>query len=163
MDQIRNDAIILLSRGEISRWCSIPIDQVPVMTRPDGTPIPCQADDLDGDGNWDELFGLTNIEGLGQQKIVVKFISPDNYPVFPDRTNIHLGDARNNYRNLNSADRLEGVSYQNYEGVTSAAFQMEGVAWENDKVGFRNYMDQRNGMDIFGKTTSEMVLDSVGK
>ena len=32
---------------------------------------------------------------------------------------------------------------------------MEGVAWENDKVGFRNYMDQRNGMDIFGKLTQE--------
>jgi hypothetical protein len=39
---------------------------------------------------------------------------------------------------------------------------MEGPAWENDKVGFRNYMDQRNGMDIFGKTTSEMVLSEVG-
>jgi hypothetical protein len=40
---------------------------------------------------------------------------------------------------------------------------MEGVAWENDRVGFRNYMDQRNGMDIFGKTTSQMVLEDVGK
>jgi hypothetical protein len=39
---------------------------------------------------------------------------------------------------------------------------MEGPAWENDKVGFRNYLDQRNGMDIFGKLTSQMVLDSVG-
>jgi len=39
---------------------------------------------------------------------------------------------------------------------------MEGAAWENDRVGFRNYMDQRNGMDIFGKLTQEMVLDSVG-
>jgi hypothetical protein len=40
---------------------------------------------------------------------------------------------------------------------------MEGVAWENDRVGFRNYMDQRNGMDIFGKITSAMVLDRVGR
>ena len=63
---------------------------------------------------------------------------------------------------MSGAQRLEGISFDNYAGVTSAAFQMEGVAWENDKVGFRNYMDQRNGMDIFGKLTEEMVLDDVG-
>jgi hypothetical protein len=162
MNQERSDAILLLSRGEISRWLDIPLGQHPLLTDLTGDFIPCQADDLDGDGNWDELFGLTDFEGSGQKKVSVTFLLPDRYPVFPARTNLHLGDARNNYRNSKKAKRLEGVSYQNYEGVTSAAFQMEGVAWENDKVGFRNYMDQRNGMDIFGKNTSRMVLDSVG-
>jgi hypothetical protein len=38
---------------------------------------------------------------------------------------------------------------------------MEGPGWENDKVAFRNYFDSRNGIDIFGKTTSRLVLDSV--
>jgi len=108
------------------------------------------------------LFGLTDLKASGQQTILVKFTEQDRYPQFPARTNIHLGNARDNYRNLDRASRLKGVSYLNYEGVTSAVFQMEGVAWENDRVGFRNYMDQRNGMDIFGKTTTEMVLDSVG-
>jgi len=163
LDQKRNDAIILLSRGEISRWCTVPSDRLPVLTGLDGGAIPCQPDDLDGDGRWDELFGLTDLDASGQQTILIKFREKDRYPEFRARTNIHLGDARDKYRNLDWASRLEGVSYQNYEGVTSAAYQMEGVAWENDKVGFRNYMDQRNGMDIFGKTTSDMVLDSVGK
>jgi hypothetical protein len=163
LDAKRNDAIILLSRGEISSWCTVPDNLLPVLTGLDGTAIPCQADDVDGDGRWDELFGLTDLEASGQQTIAVRFTEQDHYPEFPARTNIHLGDARDNYRNLDKASRLDGVSYQNYEGVTSASFQMEGVAWENDRVGFRNYMDQRNGMDIFGKTTTEMVLDSVGK
>ncbi len=61
-----------------------------------------------------------------------------------------------------TAARLEGICYDNYDHVTSAAYQMEGPAWENDLVGFRNYLDQRNGMDIFGKIESRMVLDSVG-
>lgn len=162
MNQERNDAIILLSRGEISRWLDIPLGQLPVLTDLQGEYIPCQADDVNGDGQWDELFGLTNLAGSDQQKIVVKFISADSYPEFPARTNLHLGDARNNYTKLMKAERLEGVSYDNYTGRTSAAFQMEGPAWENDRVGFRNYLDQRNGMDIFGKMTSQMVLDSVG-
>jgi hypothetical protein len=38
----------------------------------------------------------------------------------------------------------------------------EGPAWENDKVGFRLYFDIRNGKDIWGKTTSRMMMDEVG-
>jgi len=38
----------------------------------------------------------------------------------------------------------------------------EGPAWENDKVGFRIYMDVRNQKDIWGKRVPEMVLDQVG-
>jgi pectinesterase len=47
--------------------------------------------------------------------------------------------------------------------VTPIPFYMtEGPAWENDKVGFRLYFDQRNAKDIFGKTTPFMVMDTVG-
>lgn len=94
MQQERSDAIILLSRGEISRWLDIPLGQLPVLTDLQGEYIPSQADDVDGDGHWDELFGLTNLEGSGQQKIVVKFISTDSYPEFPVRTNLHLDVGR---------------------------------------------------------------------
>jgi len=163
MNQKRTDAIILLSRSEISRWIDIPADQLPVLKDNNGTYIPCQADDVNGDGQWDELFACISMEAKEQLKIVIGFLIPDDYPEFTSRTNLHLGDAKNNYQKLNSASRLEGISYHNYADITGAAFQMEGAAWENDKVGFRNYMDQRNGMDIFGKITPAMVLDQVGK
>ena len=45
MNQKRSDAIILISRGEISRWMDIPADQLPVLTDLQGAYIPCQADD----------------------------------------------------------------------------------------------------------------------
>jgi pectinesterase len=41
-------------------------------------------------------------------------------------------------------------------------YQTEGPAWENDKVGFRIYLDVRNGKDIFGKVTPALVMDTVG-
>lgn len=162
LNQKRSDAAILLTRSEISRWVDIPADQLPVLTEMDGTYIASQADDVDGDGLWDELFALADMEAKESFSITVKFMLPEDYPQFQARTNLHLGDATNNYRELLSANRLEGITYHNYAGVTEASFQMEGVAWENDRVGFRNYMDQRNGMDIFGKTTKEMVLEEVG-
>ena len=163
MDETRSDATILLTRGEISRWMDIPEDHLPVLTDAEGAYIPSQADDVNGDGQWDELFALTTMEAKESRYISISFLLQEEYPEFPVRTNLHLGNARDNYRELSSAPRLEGISYHNYSGVTEAAYQMEGAAWENDLVGFRNYMDQRNGMDIFGKTTTQMVLDNVGK
>lgn len=161
-DQIRTDATLLFSRGEISRLIDIPAKGLPVLKDLKGNMIPCQLDDLDGDGQWDELFGLCKIDPSAHISVVIGFVEEEMYPSFPARTNLHLGDVRNGYQHLNQARRLEGVSYHNYTGRTSEAFQMEGPAWENDKVGFRNYMDQRNGMDIFGKSTPEMVLEQVG-
>lgn len=38
----------------------------------------------------------------------------------------------------------------------------EGPGWESDKVGYRFYLDQRNASDVFGKTTTDMVLQGVG-
>lgn len=44
----------------------------------------------------------------------------------------------------------------------SEFIRFEGVGWESDKVGYRLYLDWRNGLDIFGKKVSEMVLQDVG-
>ena len=38
----------------------------------------------------------------------------------------------------------------------------EGPGWESDKVGYRFYLDQRNATDVFGKLTTDMVLQQVG-
>jgi hypothetical protein len=39
----------------------------------------------------------------------------------------------------------------------------EGPGWESDKVGYRFYLDQRNATDVFGKITTDMVLQQVGQ
>ncbi len=162
MDRSRPDAIILLSRQAISGWTEIPSGQWPALKNGTGEFIPSQVDDLDGDGEWDELFALIDMEPSSQKIVNLAFLLPEEYPTFKIRTNLRLGAVETGYPERLEASRLEGVSFHNYAGRTGAAYQMEGPAWENDKVGFRNYLDQRNGMDIFGKLTSEMVLDSVG-
>jgi len=161
LDTERNDARILVTRNELSDQVKIPSGKLPMLTDPAGNPVPCQADDMDGDGRWDELFALTDLAPAEQKAITLSFTDPASYPSFVVRTNIRLGANEPGYPELENADRLEGVSYDNHSR-TGEVYQMEGPAWENDHVGFRNYLDQRNGMDIFGKHTSEMVLDSVG-
>ncbi|MCH7413903.1 DUF4861 domain-containing protein [Belliella sp. R4-6] len=39
----------------------------------------------------------------------------------------------------------------------------EGPGWESDKVGYRFYLDWRNGVDVFGKKVTENVLQNVGQ
>ena len=162
LDTGREDARILITRNELSNHrAGIPEQELPLLSDREGNPVPCQADDVDGDGRWDELFALTDL-GPGEQKtFILSFADSASYPSFDVRTNIRLGSSEPGYPELENADRLEGVSYDNH-ARTGEVYQMEGPAWENDHVGFRNYLDQRNGMDIFGKLTSEMVLDSVG-
>jgi hypothetical protein len=38
----------------------------------------------------------------------------------------------------------------------------EGPGWESDKVAFRYYLDNRNAIDVFAKTTAQLVLPAVG-
>ncbi|SHH75546.1 DUF4861 family protein [Flavobacterium defluvii] len=39
----------------------------------------------------------------------------------------------------------------------------EGPGWENNRIGYRLYLDWRNAIDIFGKKTSQMILPIVGQ
>ncbi len=162
LDNQRNDAVIVISADDLSNWTNIPKGKVPVLSFENEDPIACQLADLDGDGQWDELFAVTDLGPSEERTLLLTFVAPEEYPLFDTRTNLRLGANKPGYPELEMAKRLEGVSYHNYAGRTGAAFQMEGPAWENDNVGFRNYLDQRNGMDIFGKLTTEMILDSVG-
>tara|TARA_R110002167_G_scaffold342098_2_gene550842 strand:- start:5718 stop:6593 length:876 start_codon:yes stop_codon:yes gene_type:complete len=41
-------------------------------------------------------------------------------------------------------------------------YQTDGPSWENDRVGFRHYLDGRNAKDLFGKKTSSMSPEDVG-
>jgi len=38
----------------------------------------------------------------------------------------------------------------------------EGAGWESDMTAFRFYLDQRNGIDVFGKKTPGIILPQVG-
>ncbi|MFO8000422.1 MAG: DUF4861 domain-containing protein [Marinilabilia sp.] len=124
----------------------------------EGNQLPAQCDDLDGDGQWDELAFLVDLEANEQKRLYFNAVPEEELPDFPKRTNIRFGNKEKPYEEVTDAERLESTDSESISGI----FQMEGPAWENDKVGFRNYYDARNGMDIFGKQTSDMALDSAG-
>lgn len=132
----------------------------------DGIEVASQLDDLDQDGQFDELAFLIDIPA-GAERVV--FVQTNEMETgfkeqgYETRTNIQFAKfvsatQQSDVVSLTEASRrAEGLSAD-----YSRQYQMEGPGWENDKIGFRLYFDERNGFDIFGKTQRTMVLDKVG-
>ena len=76
------------------------------------------------------------------------------------KTNIRMAriDDSGNWNELTETTRDPDHTAQ----IMPPIYQSEGPMWENENVAFRLYFDERNGIDIFGKRTEAMVLDSVG-
>ncbi|MDG5800965.1 DUF4861 family protein, partial [Marinilabiliaceae bacterium ANBcel2] len=129
-----------------------------LVTDNNGEIMASQTDDMNGDGQWDELVFLADFNGKESKSFSFEVVAPSDIPEFTKRTNIRFARRNPPYEPVRDDLRLQSTD----SPTISALYQMEGPGWENDIVGFRNYYDARNGIDIFGKTTSEMVLDIAG-
>jgi hypothetical protein len=151
---------LMVQRAQIEEHLGAVAPEEVVLISPDAgrTFIPSQLDDLDGDGQWDEMFTLLDLAAEETKNYSLIKVKKESVPQFTVRTNIHFADKNDAAKLFTEAERLKNSDTQ----TTQKYFQYEGPGWENDIVGFRNYFDARNGMDIWGKVTSEMVLPQVG-
>lgn len=155
----RTDEPVVISRQAIeSKSGKIPSGKIP-LPHAGETVIPAQADDMDLDGHWDELAFTLNIPAGQSQTIRIEWVDEADYPQFKERTNVRFGVR--DERGVNPVDYLV-MTADELPVPLLERFQMDGPAWENDKAGFRQYIDGRNGQDFFGKTIPEMALDTVG-
>lgn len=159
MDVPVQDKAMVLTYEEVNQY--LPEDvggNHVVVVDAKGNRMPSQCDDLDKDGQWDELAFLVDLSGGETKTLYFNPVPKSEVPDYPKRTNVRFGYKDEPYVEVTDEPRLKSTE----SPVISEIFQMEGPAWENDMVGFRNYYDARNGIDIYGKRTSQMVLDSVG-
>ncbi|MBN2166170.1 MAG: DUF4861 family protein [Marinilabiliaceae bacterium] len=152
-----NEKVVVLSRILIEEKLGKSANDL-VYVQCNKESLSSQCDDIDGDGKWDELSFIIGLKAGESKQLVLKEASAEQMPVFLKRTNIRFGEAYAPFNETFDEPRLKS----NDSPTISEIYQMEGPAWENDKVGFRNYYDARNGIDIFGKKSSDMVLDSAG-
>lgn len=122
--------------------------------------IPVQLIDTNGDKEWDELFFLADIGPRQSNHYDLSWM--DEALDYTERTYVRFGVRASEKEQVKPAlqdtffpDMLPGVmGYQPY--------QTDGPSWENDKVGFRHYLDGRNSKDVFGKKTESMSPRNVG-
>jgi len=159
MSQARKDAPIVIKREVIKEFVGdIPTDKVLVVIDQKGEYIPSQVDDLDRDGQWDELVFVCDMDANELKNVKLNFVDPKEAPVYTVRTNVRLGvgSIEEGFEGTDHA-----ISPKGYTGVP-VRFQAESVSWENDIMAFRNYFDCRNAKDLFGKLSPEMVMNKVG-
>ena len=159
MNLSRKDASVVIKRELVLKTVGeIPSDKTLVVIDGAGNYIPCQVDDLNRDGEWDELVFVCDMDAKELKSVKINFIDPADAPVYTARTNVRVGvgSIEEGFKGTDHA-----VSPKGYTGVP-VMFQAESVSWENDIMAFRNYFDCRNAKDLFGKLSPDMVMNKVG-
>lgn len=153
------DAPMLISRADLEgQLGEIPAGKIVAVM--DGTKwLPSQYDDLDQDGTWDEMAFIVSLGAGESLQLRLSVEDKTALPEFETRTYLRFAEHTED----GLVERTEGARLSGTDTkVSSAAYQMEGPGWENDVIGFRNYFDERNGMDIFGKLGTDMAMEVVG-
>lgn len=127
-----------------------------------------QADDLNGDGNLDEVTFITDFAANEEKLMTIRYAKMgEKLRNYPKRTQAEVSHKVGG----KFVEKIYvGGEFQNVQYVRvppehtdhDTYFRYEGPGWESDKIGYRFYLDWRNAVDIFGKKTSEMVLQRVG-
>jgi hypothetical protein len=125
-----------------------------------GVLVPSQVNDLDGDGRWDELFLVTDFSAKEKKIMELKWVK--KAPQFIVRTSVRFG--KREAKNLPVQPATEEVLLANqvHKKLGFQKYQTDGPTWENDKIGFRHYLDGRNAKDVFGKKLPAITPENVG-
>lgn len=135
-------------------------DKLPVIYDADGKLLPTQLVDSDADGAWNLLVFQVSLDSKSTKQLKVGWVNAEEYPTFETQTQVYFGyseERTNDFLSLDQHVRPSGHEPQDPPYM----YQFEGPGWENNLVGYRSYFDTRNGKDIFGKTTEEMVLRGI--
>jgi hypothetical protein len=151
------DKPIRIARGEIDR---LPKGKMFPLVLNESDTIPAQLDDLNGDGEWDELFFVVNMPPQGKLNLTLSW--QEDSIAFPPRTSVRFGkrDGRDLPVRPLTSDTL--LASEIHARLGYQPYQTDGPSWENDRVGFRHYFDGRNSKDLFGKKVSYMSPENVG-
>ncbi len=122
--------------------------------------IACQLDDTNGDSKWDELFFVADIPAKASISYTLTWVNVQ--PTYVKRTSVRFGKRMS--ANAVVEPATNEIVYKNDLPKTLGfqRYQTDGPTWENDKVGFRHYLDGRNAKDVFGKKVSYISPENVG-
>lgn len=120
----------------------------------------CQLNDLDQDGQWDELFILGDFAPKEKKKVSILAVTEQ--PTFEVRTSIRFGKRDSAKQPVTPRNEDAFVANEVPKALGYQPYQTDGPTWENDKIAFRHYFDGRNAKDIFGKKMAKISPETVG-
>ena len=123
-----------------------------------GKEIPCQLDDINGDGVFDELFFLLNLDKKEQKKLNVTLSSEGQPRPYPSQVYVDMMLTNKKIKESNKQDLY--ISHLKVDRGVNPYWMLHhhGAAFENDMVAYRIYFDHRQTVDIYGKYTRQLEL-----
>lgn len=126
----------------------------------DGKEIPCQIDDLDGDGIMDEVAFVVNIGKRAKLKAQVE-LSDEAAPAnrYPSRVHAQMW-FKDNDKSRSYLEKQHIPTDTVSEVVDNMYSKMmhHGPAFENEQVAYRIYFDQKQSTDLYGKRIKQLEL-----
>ncbi|MEI6948946.1 DUF4861 domain-containing protein [Paraflavisolibacter sp. H34] len=132
----------------------------PLVLTVKGDTLASQLDDRNGDGRWDELFFVASLPAKSSLACSLKWTARP--PQYVAQTSVRFGMRRSDTQRLKPATRETVFPRDMPKTMGFQRYQTDGPSWENDKVGFRHYLDGRNSKDVFGKRISAISPENVG-
>lgn len=125
----------------------------------EGQEVPCQLDDLDRDGQFDELCFLTDLPARGKMQVKVTLFNEGNPRLYPARTYASLILRNSKVKEKNKHNIfLRELTLENGSDIYATIHQ-HGVVMESELTAFRIYFDHRQTIDLYGKYHKRLELE----
>ena len=121
------------------------------LVKGDGTEIPCQLDDLDSDGQFDELCFLTNLERKETKDFSISLSQEGKPREYKPQVYVEMMLANKKIKETNKQDIYISSLTVDRDVNPYNQLHHHGPAFENDMVAYRVYFDHRQTIDIYGK------------
>lgn len=124
----------------------------------DGKEIPCQLDDLTGDGTADALCFLVNMDGKQTLKAEVSYSDNGEQKEYPSRVYMDMMLSNKKIKESNKQDLYIDQLKVNRGTNPYNQLHHHGAAFESELAAYRIYFDHRQTVDIYGKYSKQLEL-----
>ena len=121
------------------------------LVKGDGTEIPSQLDDLDSDGQFDELCFITDLERKQTRDFTISLSQEGKPREYKPQVYVEMMLANKKIKETNKQDIYISSLTVDRDVNPYNQLHHHGPAFENDMVAYRVYFDHRQTIDIYGK------------
>lgn len=143
---------IVIKRSENAAW-NFQANSAQVVTKEHYQNLICQLDDIDGDGNTDEVVFLT-IPGIQEYTLTLS-------EAYPSKIQESSSPAVFSYMGINDKKaKHPAITHLEVPGKSNVYSDVfpHGATWESDQTAYRLYFDHRQNIDIYGKRIRRLEL-----
>lgn len=124
------------------------------VTTQDGQIVPCQLDDINGDGTADVVFFI----GEAGKRHIITLSKDEPQEIYEPQVYAELMLTNKKIKEENKQDLY--ISQLTVDNGTNPYWMLHhhGTAFENEQVAYRIYFDHRQTVDIYGKNNKGLEL-----